>query len=193
MGRRRLLWAMLAGVALPFWAGDAAGDDDVGVPIPLQIELLLKLAGYDKNLPLRAPSVVRVLLLTKRGHAQSARVGQAAAHALDGKTAGNRPIESTIGTFSSGAALAESVRKDKLAIVYVAPGFDAAELSAMAKSLAGVSVLSAGSVARFVDDGVVLGFELVSGKPKLVVHLRRAREQSVELSSQVLKIVKVIQ
>jgi hypothetical protein len=40
---------------------------------------------------------------------------------------------------------------------------------------------------------VVLGFDLVGGKPKLVVHLRRAREQAVELSSQVLKLAKVIE
>ena len=53
--------------------------------------------------------------------------------------------------------------------------------------------MSAGALTRFIDDGVVLGFELVSGKPKLLVHLKRAHDQSVELSSQVLKIVRVIE
>ena len=50
-----------------------------------------------------------------------------------------------------------------------------------------------GALTRFIEDGVVLSFELVSGKPKLLVHLKRAHDQSVELSSQVLKIVRVIE
>lgn len=171
----------------------AYADEEVPVPVPLQIELLLKVAGYDKNLAARAPSVVRVLVLTKGGNAQSSRVGQAAARALEGKTAGSRPVEVTTQAFTTGPALAAKVKEAKLAIVYVTPGFDAGEMESIAKSLAGISVLSAGALTRFIDTGVVLGFELVSGKPKLLVHLKRARDQSVELSSQVLKIVRVIE
>ncbi len=77
--------------------------------------------------------------------------------------------------------------------MYLTPGFEAAELKAISSSLAGASVLSAGAVASFVRDGVVLSFDLVSGKPKLLVHIRRARDQKVELSSYVLKLVKVVE
>jgi hypothetical protein len=168
-------------------------DEDMAVPVPLQIELLLKVAGYDKNLAARAPSVVRVLVLTKGGNAQSTRVGQAAARALEGKTAGSRPVEVSSAAFTGGPALASRVKDAKLAIVYVTPGFDAGEMDSIAKSLSGISVLTAGALTRFIDGGVVLSFELVSGKPKLLVHLKRAHDQSVELSSQVLKIVRVIE
>ena len=198
MGRRWLLRATLlcalatAGLAMLVPSLTLA-DEDMAVPVPLQIELLLKVAGYDKNLAARAPSVVRVLVLTKAGNAQSTRVGQAAARARVGKTAGGRPVEVSSAAFSGGAALASKVKEARLAIVYVAPGFDADEMTGIARSLAGISVLSAGALTRFIDDGVVLGFELVSGKPKLLVHLKRAHDQSVELSSQVLKIVRVIE
>ncbi len=198
MGRRLLLRVALGCVTCVLVpclvpSGVALADEDVAVPVPLQIELLLKVAGYDKNLAARAPSVVRVLVLTKGGNAQSSRVGQAAARALEGKTAGNRPVEVVSGAFMGGPALAAHVKEGKLAIVYVTPGFDASEMNSIAMSLAGVSVLSAGALTRFIDDGVVLSFELVSGKPKLLVHLKRAHDQSVELSSQVLKIVRVIE
>ncbi len=195
MGRRWLLRVVLSSFSAAFMLVPSFthADEDVAVPVPLQIELLLKVAGYDKNLAARAPSVVRVLVLTQGGNAQSTRVGQAAARALAGKTAGNRPVEVSTQAFTGGAALASKVKEAKLAIVYVTPGFDASEMDGIAKSLAGVSVLSAGALTRFTEGGVVLGFELVSGKPKLLVHLRRARDQSVELSSQVLKIVRVIE
>jgi len=197
MGRRWLLRVTLLGVAaalaFAFVPVLARADEDVAVPVPLQIELLLKVAGYDKNLATRAPSVVRVLVLTKGGNSQSTRVGQAAARALEGKTAGGRPVEVSTQAYAGGAALAAKVQENKLAIVYVTPGLDAGEMDSIAKSLAGISVLSAGALTRFIEDGVVLSFELVSGKPKLLVHLKRAHDQSVELSSQVLKIVRVIE
>lgn len=193
MGRRAVLIATLACAAALVTPQFTLADDDISVPIPLQIELLLKVASYDKNLPQRAPTLVKVLLLTKTGNAQSSRIGQAAARALEGKSAGNRPVEASLHEFVSAPVLASKIKEAKVAIVYVAPGFDNAELDAIAKALAGLSVLSAGAVTRFIDSGVVLGFELVSGKPKLVVHLRRARAQSVDLSSQVLKIVRVIE
>jgi hypothetical protein len=63
----------------------------------------------------------------------------------------------------------------------------------MARALDGVSVLSSGALARFAQHGVVLSFDLVGGKPKLLVHLGRARRQKVDLSAQVLKLVKVIE
>jgi hypothetical protein len=60
-------------------------------------------------------------------------------------------------------------------------------------TLDGVSVLSTGAVASFVQHGVVLSFDLVGGKPKLLVHLARAQRQKVDLSAQVLKLVKVVE
>jgi hypothetical protein len=173
--------------------GLAYADEDVSVPVALQVELLLKVAGYDKNLAARAPSVVRVLVLTKAGDGQSARVGQAAVRAFTGQTAGNRPVEVSSLSFGGGPSLAAKIKEQQLAIVYATPGFDAADMTSIAKSLSGVSVLTVGALTRFIDAGVVLSFELVSGKPKLLVHLKRAHDQKVELSSQVLKIVRVIE
>lgn len=197
MGRRWLLRVAALGctsiVAPCLVVGLARADEDVSVPVPLQVELLLKVAGYDKNLAARAPSVVRVLVLTKAGDAQSARVGQAAVRAFTGQTAGNRPVEVASVNFGGGPTLAAKVKEQQLAIVYVTPGFDAADMTSIAKSLSGVSVLTVGALTRFIDAGVVLSFELVSGKPKLLVHLKRAHDQKVELSSQVLKIVRVIE
>src|SRR6478735_6616883 len=142
MGRRAVLIATLACAAALVTPQFALADDDISVPIPLQIELLLKVASYDKNLPQRAPTVVKVLLLTKQGNAQSGRTGQAAARALEGKSAGNRPVEVATLEFTGGAALTSKVKEAKVAIVYVAPGFDNGELDAIAKALSGVSVLS---------------------------------------------------
>ena len=95
--------------------------------------------------------------------------------------------------FSDGPALTERVRDGRVSILYATPGFGARELLTISRSLAGLSVLSSGALAHFVETAVALGFDLVSGKPKLLVNVRRAREQGVDLSSQVLKLAKVIE
>jgi hypothetical protein len=80
-----------------------------------------------------------------------------------------------------------------VSILYVTPGFGEGEIEAMARALDGVSVLSAGALAKYTPRGMVLGFDLAGGKPKLIVNLARARRQNVELSSSVLKLVRVIE
>jgi hypothetical protein len=191
MGRRPFL--RLALLALALIGGSVHADQDVLVPVPLQIELLTKVAAYDKNLPGRARQGIRVLILTRGGKPLASRVAQQAARALEGKSIVGHPVVVAQAEFTSGQELGRRVREDGVAILYVTPGFEAGELKAISASLVGASVLSAGAVASFVHDGVVLSFDLVSGKPKLLVHIARARDQKVELSSYVLKLVRVVE
>ncbi len=184
---------LLVGLPLLLAPGRLLAEEDVAVPVPLQMELLLKVAGYDKHLPTRAANAARVLILIKGGNPQASQVAQTAKLALQGKTLNRLGVEVLELPFSDAAAVAQAVKDRSIAVLYATPGFNPNELSSVARSLRGLSVLSVGALSRFVETGVVLGFDLVGGKPKLVVHLRRAREQSVELSSQVLKLAKVIE
>jgi len=187
--RRSLLLALPAALA----PASVLGQEDVAVPVPLQMDLLIKVASYDKNLPVRAATAARVLILVKGGDALSSLVAQTAKLALQGKTLNRLTVEPSELQWSDAAVVAQSVKDKGAAILYAAPGFDPGEMRSIARSLRGVSVLSAGSLSRFVETGVVLGFDLVGGKPKLIVHLQRARDQRVDLSSQVLKLAKVIE
>ncbi len=193
MRRRTLLTAtgLLAAHGLLTERGGA--DEEVAVPVPLQMELLLKVASYDKNLGARAPDLVRVLLLAKPNSASGNHVAQLASRLLTGKALAGRTLEVSTQPFSDAAGLAQRVKEQRVAIVYLAPGFDPGELQAIAKALNGLSVLSVGALSRFVQSGTVLGFDLISGKPKLLIHQKRARDQGVDFSSQVLKLAKVIE
>jgi hypothetical protein len=166
--------------------------DDVLLPVPLQVELLVKVAGYDRNMAARAGDRIRVVILTKAGNDESTRVAALAEKALAEKdTIAGLPHERAVVSFSGAPALAQLCRARRIGIVYLTPGFTDAEVAAMAASLDGVDVFTAASVADYVPKGVVLGFDLVSGKPKLLVHLGQAKKQNVNLSAEVLKMVKV--
>jgi hypothetical protein len=193
MDRRTALTTLLSALGLSLIPRRSAAEEDVPVPVPLQMDLLVKVAGYDRNLPARARGVVRAVVLMKREHAQAKLIGEQALRALEGKSVNNLPTEASGYVFNDGPDLAERVQNGRTSILYAAPGFGARELATIARSLSGLSVLSSGATLELVQAAVALGFDLVSGKPKLLVNLRRAKEQGVDLSSQVLKLAKVLE
>jgi hypothetical protein len=86
--------------------------------------------------------------------------------------------------------VAAACRDRKLAIVYLTLGMND-EVSSIADALDGCDVLSVGADPSFVPLRTVLGFDVVSGKPKILAHLTQARRQNVEFKSDVLKLMKV--
>ena len=186
--RRAFLGAVIASVLGTAKRGSA---EEVAVPTALQAELLAKVAGYDKNLPARAGEKVHVLIVTKPGDDESTRIAAQMERSLrDRAEIGGLAHDETTVTYSDSAALAQVVRSRKIAIVYLTPGLRD-EVGAIAKALAGVNVLSVGAHADYVPKGAVLGFDLVSGKPKLTVNLPQAKRQDVAFRAEVLKLMRV--
>ena len=189
--RRGFLAALFAGLCgWPRWARA----EEAAVPISLQVELLLKVAAYDKNLTQRGASRVGLLVLVKQGDPDSGRSAAQARLALSEVTnILGLPLDSTSAVHGDPAGLTKLLRATNIAILYLMPGFSESELAAIAEACTGISLLSAGALARHVERGTVLAFDLVGGKPKLLVNLTRARKQQVELSSSVLKLMRVIE
>ena len=68
-------------------AGAARADDDVVVPVERQVELMVKVAGYDKNLSRRAGDRVRTAVLVKGNDADATRTSSQLLKALADKPA----------------------------------------------------------------------------------------------------------
>ena len=161
------------------------------VPAELQAQILSKLAGYDRNFAARAGNAVRVLLVVKNDSPKSRLSAEEMKSALGRiDRIGGLPHEETIAPYQGADTLAARCRSERIAIVYVAPGFDD-EINALRASLSGVDLLSVTPVPEYVPNGIVLGFELDEGKPKLVIHLEQARRQNVRFPADVLRLMKV--
>jgi hypothetical protein len=189
----RCLPALLIAIALALGLSiaEAALAQAGSVPAPVQAELISKVLPYDRNFETRAGPVVRTLVLVKSGNVRSQLGAEAFKSALSrlDRVAGRRHEERIV-NYSGAAALAKQCRNERIAIVYVTPDLDG-ELDAIQKALAGVDVLTVSAVPEYVSRGVVLGFELVSGKPKLLLDLPRAKRQNVEFSANALRLMKV--
>lgn len=171
--------------------GPPVGAQLAVVPVELQANLLAKVASYDRNMSARAGDQAHILLLFSEKDAESSRFTarmQVALQALP--QVGGLPHEERIAAFTTAADLARLCQRDRIAIIVVGPGLGG-QIGVIRDALDGINVLSVASSPAYVPEGVVLGFDLVSSKPKLLVHLTSARRQGVDLPAQVLKLMRV--
>ena len=189
--RKPQLRALTAGLALWLAAGAAARADEVAVPINLQAELLFMIAGHDRNLPERAGGQVRTLILT-RGTDDSVRgAAQFRAVAAARPVVAGLPHVAEVAPYAGAQALADACRARRFAIVFLAPGFTAADAADIGKALEGCSVLTAAASPALAGNGVVLGFDLVAGRARPVINLARADRQGVNFAPSVLGLMAV--
>lgn len=168
-----------------------AGAGGTQVPFSVQADLIAKIASFDRNFAARAGSRALVLVMQMPNDAESAAAAMELKSALSRvSTVGDRPHEEQIVTYGGAAALAELIKSRKPAIIYFGPGFGK-ELTAIKNSCSNASLLTVGATPDYVEAGIVLGFDLVSGRPKLLIHLGQARKQQVDFPASVLRLMKV--
>jgi hypothetical protein len=154
----------VSSLALPH----GARAEEARIPARLQAELLAKVAAYDRKFALRAGARATLLVVVAPRVADSERFG-AQMHAELSKQARIGGVEhmEEIVRYSSPSDLAKLCRERRAALVYLSTGLSAVAGS-IADALTGMDVLSVSAVPEDVSRRIVLGFELVSGKPKLL-------------------------
>lgn len=184
----RIVLALMLCALLPVRLSYA---EAVQLPADMQAALIAKVAGFDRNFAARAKGKALVLLVGVPGDPESTRAALALKGALSRlPEVGGLPHQEELVSFTTTPALAELVRSTRAAIVYFGPGFDQ-HLSAIRDEFAALDVLTVGAVPDYVPGGVVLGFDLVSGRPKLLINLGQARKQRVVFPASVLNLMKV--
>jgi hypothetical protein len=165
--------------------------DSGAVPADIQATLLAKLERYDRSFPARAGELARVLLVVKPGNTKSGLAAEEMKSALGRlSTIGGLPHKEFIYDYNGAEGLAARCRAERVAVVYLTPGFES-EVRAVGAALASIDLLSLAASADYVPQGVVLGFELEAGAPKILFNLEQARKQHVDFPAEVLHLMKV--
>jgi hypothetical protein len=183
--------AATVAVALLFFGVRSSLAQTAVVPPDVQASLIAKLMPYDRNFAARAHSVARVLVVSKHGSGKSRAAAEAFRSALAGLgNVGGLPLDVRTVEFESAPSLVATCRSEHVAAVYVSADFDD-DIPALQRSFSGVDILSVSGGSEYVPGGIVLGFELVSGKPKLVLNLAQAKLQNVNFGAEVLRLMRV--
>lgn len=190
--RRTYLGTLLLGCAALAMSLSARADEPA-VPLQLQMDLTLKVIEYAQQPSIRSGDVVRVAILVKASGAQSTHFGaelKAALSRVD--TIAGLPHEETLLEWTDPTRLVDEIVRTKIAVVYVAPGLDS-EIPAIAQAVQGIQLITVAAVDSYVQSGIILGFELVSGRPKMIFNLKQARQQTVVFGSAVMKLMRIVE
>jgi hypothetical protein len=186
-------WALavlvMTGIACFVRSTDA---QSVAVPAPVQAELIAKVCGYDKNYPARAGAKAIVLVTFQASSVESSRVAAQMMAALqDVAQIGRTAHAEQLLPFSDVASLASACRERHASILYVAPGLED-QVPALATALDGTDLLTVAAVTHDVEHGIVLGFDIFEGRPKLLLNLTQARRQRVAFRPELVRLMTVI-
>jgi hypothetical protein len=169
----------------------AGGDQEVTVPPRVQAQLLAAVASFQTNINLAPDGAFQILVLIKDHDADSERVAHQLTAALgDMKKIMRKPHREIIEPFGGGAALALTCRERGISVVYVAPGLGGA-LPEIAQALRGSAVLTVGGVAAFVPHGVVLGFDLVSGRAEMLFNPTQMRALNTHFPASIFQLMRI--
>jgi hypothetical protein len=166
--------------------------DEPSVPLQLQVRLTVKVLEYTQSPPPQSVDVINIGILTKTGVAESTRFGGDLKSALDRVDAiARRPHEQSILQWVGVAGFAEDCKRRKLFVLYVTPGFDS-EMPVIARALEGVQVITVAATDSYVERGAILGFELVSGHPRMMFNMGQAKQQDVAFRSAVMLMMRIV-
>jgi hypothetical protein len=171
----------------------AARAEAPAVPLQLQVELSNKVIEYVQQPPMSSLDRIRIGVVVKTSSPESMRAGAELKAAFDRVVlVGGRPHEQSIVVWSGATALAEKTRTGGFNVLYFTPGLDA-EIAGSAAALVGQRIMTIAAVDSFVASGIVLGFELVSGHPKMIFNLRQAKKHEVVLRASVMKLMRIVE
>ena len=188
--RRPSFWKL--SLAMLLYATVAATEEP-SVPVGLQVELLSRVSSYDRNFASRAGDRALVLVVFRQGNLDSVSVSRELTRAFQSAAnIGGVPAEVAAVDYATASGLAEEAKRRKVSIVYFAPGFGD-EIGKLSAAFTGTDVLTVSAIASDVPKGIVLGFDLASGRPKLLVHLSQAKKQNAAFKAEALRLMKVFE
>lgn len=163
------------------------------VPLNLQIELLGKVLRYDRSFVERAGTEFTILVVHTPALPDSLRVARQAMAALENQQlmGGVRHRDELV-AFSTAAAVARLAKERRAAVILFTP-----ELSSQAAEIStafdGCDCITVSTTSEGVSSGLVLGFDLVSGKPRMLFNLKQSRKQRSDFRAEVLQLMTVFQ
>jgi hypothetical protein len=161
---------------------------DAAVPIALQIELAGRLLWYERGLQKSSERQLRALILERTRDPVSARMAAQLATQLSETSLGGRRVVVARVSYESVDQVARAAVQQRAYLAWFTAGFS--ELSGeLGRALGARGVLTISSHGPDAARGVVLGFELESGKPRIMLNLKQARAQKLDFSAQLLRVV----
>lgn len=166
-----------------------------GVPVEVQLPLLLKVLSYDRRLEPPAPDETLIAVIYQRLYPASADCMDevmAVARRFGLRTVHGVPFR--LVAFDLDGQGLEGLARQGFRAVLVAPlrGFDVAQISRLTRERGWLSLVT---VPEYVDQGLSVGVDRLGDRPVILINLQAARAEGTAFSSRFLslRVVKVVE
>lgn len=185
----RALMALMALVVLP---ATRAGAQDMDVPVGTQVSVLVKVIGFDRQLPVRAPAEI-VIGIAFQGGSRTSRVAREEARRVFAAVRGGiNGVPIRVESIDlDDERLDAALRRLAPTFLYVTP-LRAADIDAIVVASRAARVTTMTGVARYVARGVAIGVALHDARPRILVNLEAARLEGADLASELLKLATIV-
>lgn len=174
-----------------FLPATSAAQQEMELPVDLQVSLFLRVLSFDRQLPSRAGDELDVAVVMQRGYRASQKAGDEALSALNesGSNVGGVPVRAAAVDLDT-ESLADALAQRPVTVLYLTPlrGVDVRELAAEAGA---AGALTVSGVPGYVPMGVAVSARLQGERPRLLLNLRAARRAGADFSAELLKLAEV--
>jgi uncharacterized protein DUF4154 len=182
-----LTWAALTGVVL-------IAVESVAVPANVQVALFAKIATFDRALPTLPKKEIAIGVLYERrvrASLESQEDFVRALSAIPGQRIADMPFHSVPIDWDGTEDIGALLDREPIQILYVTP-LRAVPIEAIAAAAKSRGIRTWTAVPEYVERGLALGISLRGDRPLILVNLPQARAEGYDLSSQLLKLARVI-
>jgi hypothetical protein len=165
----------------------------MGVPTDVQITLLPKILASNKSLSPDEDNVVKVGILYNSEIRNSITVKNNIVRGFNNKNDNSNPWSITLIPLdiSEIENLQYEMRNNNIRVLYITP-IRAYDLEKITQICRKEKIITITGVARYLDYGVSVGFDIINNKLKISVNLESAKEEGANFSSHFLKIANII-
>ena len=160
------------------------------LPPDMTAMLTLKVLTFDRNLAARAGGGIVIGVVFKAGESAAAEALRKSFAAYADKRVNGLAVTVQVHQFVDATELGTWMGSAHVTAVVVSDGLND-QAGAIHKAAAEHRCLTIGSGA-FVNGGGGLGFALEAGKPRIIIHRLRSKEEGVDFSADLLQIAKVL-
>ncbi len=171
-----------------------AYSQDMAVPIELQLNLLLKVASFDRNLETRVGEEIVIGILHQKKYRPSLTVMEDLSRLIEEqmplkiKTISVRSMNCVYKTIED---LSEFIKRENVDFLYVTP-LRAVEIEKITDLTRKNNILSMTGVTEYSERGISVSIGRRSNKPEIIINQKNAIDEGVRFSSNLLNLAKIV-
>jgi hypothetical protein len=175
-------------------AGAPVRAEEMALPIAKQVELLLKILTYDRNLASKAGSELAIGIVydpTDRDSAKATTDLGSALFQYRGKTVKQLPIKYYTIEYTGAAELESVVKQKGISVLYIAPG-NARNLTSILQLSQEQDLTTLTGVPDYVRRGAAVGLALAQDRPQILINLQTTRAEGTEFDASLLRLATIV-